>query len=70
MDMLALILSIIGSDQLGAGRHFQIRSGRLDLGGQTAVVSRIIYTIVGLGVDRGASRCCLPPPAQRRRDDA
>ena len=48
MDMLALILSIIGSINWGLVGIFKFDLVAWIFGGQTAVVSRIIYTIVGL----------------------
>ena len=46
MDMLALILSIIGSINWGLVGIFKFDLVAWIFGGQTAVVSRIIYTIV------------------------
>ena len=48
MDMLALILSIIGSINWGLVGIFKFDLVAWIFGGQTAVVSRIIYPIVGL----------------------
>ena len=48
MDMLALILSIIGSINWGLVGIFKFDLVAWIFGGQTAVVSRIIYTVVGL----------------------
>ena len=48
MDTLALILSIIGSINWGLVGIFRFDLVAWLFGGQTAVVSRIIYTIVGL----------------------
>ena len=50
MDMLALILSIIGSINWGLVGIFKFDLVAWIFGGQTAVVSRIIYTIVGLSL--------------------
>ena len=48
MDTLALILSIIGSINWGLVGIFRFDLVAWLFGGQTSVVSRIIYTIVGL----------------------
>ena len=48
MDTLALILSIIGCLNWGLVGIFQFDLVAWLFGGQGAVVSRIIYTIVGL----------------------
>ena len=48
MDMLALILSIIGSINWGLVGIFKFDLVAWIFGGQTAVVSRIIYVVVGL----------------------
>ena len=48
MDTLALILSIIGSLNWGLVGIFQFDLVAWLFGGQDAVVSRIIYTVVGL----------------------
>ena len=48
MDTLALILSIIGSLNWGLVGIFRFDLVAWLFGGQTALVSRIIYTIVGL----------------------
>lgn len=48
MDTLALILSIIGSLNWGLVSVFQFDLVAWLFGGQDAVVSRIIYGIVGL----------------------
>ena len=45
MDMLALILSIIGSINWGLVGIFKFDLVAWIFGGQTAVVSRIIYTL-------------------------
>lgn len=48
MDTLALILSIIGSLNWGLVGIFRFDLVAWLFGGQTGLVSRIIYTIVGL----------------------
>ena len=48
MDTLALILSIIGSLNWGLVAIFQFDLVAWLLGGQGSVLSRIIYTVVGL----------------------
>lgn len=48
MDTLALILSIIGSLNWGLVGIFRFDLVAWLFGGQTALVSRIIYTVVGL----------------------
>ncbi len=48
MDTLALILSIIGSLNWGLVGIFQFDLVAWLFGGQSGVVSRIIYTLVGL----------------------
>ena len=48
MDTLALILSIIGSINWGLVGIFQFDLVAWLFGGQGSVVSRIIYTVVGL----------------------
>lgn len=48
MDTFALILSIIGSINWGLIGIFKFDLVAWIFGGQTSVVSRIIYTIVGL----------------------
>ena len=48
MDTLALILSIIGSLNWGLVGIFQFDLVAWLFGGQGSVVSRIIYTVVGL----------------------
>lgn len=48
MDTLALILSIIGSLNWGLVGIFRFDLVAWLFGGQSAVVSRIIYTLVGL----------------------
>lgn len=48
MDTLALILSIIGSINWGLVGIFQFDLVAWIFGGQSAVLSRIIYAVVGL----------------------
>ena len=48
MDTIALILSIIGSLNRGLVGIFKFDLIAWIFGGQTAVVSRILYTLVGL----------------------
>ena len=48
MDIVALILSIIGSINWGLVGIFQFDLVAWIFGGQTAVLSRIIYSLVGL----------------------
>lgn len=48
MDTLALILSIIGSINWGLVGIFQFDLVAWLFGGQGAVFSRIIYTVIGL----------------------
>lgn len=48
MDVIALILSIIGSINWGLIGVFQFDLVAWLFGGQDAVVSRIIYTVIGL----------------------
>ena len=48
MDSLALILSIIGSVNWGLVGLFQFDLVAWLFGGQDAVVSRIVYTVVAL----------------------
>ena len=48
MDMVALILSIIGSLNWGLVGIFKFDLVAWLFGGQGAVVSRIIYTVIGL----------------------
>ncbi len=49
MDRLALILVIIGALNWGLVGLFNVDLVATIFGGQTAVLSRIIYTLVGLG---------------------
>jgi len=48
MDTLALILSIIGSLNWGLVGIFQFDLVAWLFGGQDVVVSRIVYTVIGL----------------------
>ena len=48
LDTLALILSIIGSINWGLVGIFQFDLVAWIFGGQDAILSRIIYTIIGL----------------------
>lgn len=48
MDTLALILSIVGSLNWGLVGIFQFDLVAWLFGGQDSIVSRIIYTLVGL----------------------
>ncbi len=48
MDILALILSIIGSVNWGLIGAFQFDLVAWIFGGQDALISRIIYALVGL----------------------
>lgn len=48
MDTIALILSIIGSLNLGLVGIFKFDLVAWLFGGQDAVISRIVYTLVGL----------------------
>ena len=48
MDTLALILSIVGSLNWGLVGIFQFDLVAWLFGGQGSVVSRIVYTVVGL----------------------
>ncbi|MBE6886698.1 MAG: DUF378 domain-containing protein [Ruminococcaceae bacterium] len=48
MDTIALILSIIGSLNWGLVGIFQFDLVAWLFGGQASVISRIIYTLVGL----------------------
>ena len=48
MDTIALILSIIGSLNWGLVGIFQFDLVAWLFGGQDAIISRIVYTVVGL----------------------
>ena len=49
MDTIALILSIIGSLNWGLVALFQFDLVAWIFGGQSGIISRIIYTLVALG---------------------
>ena len=49
MDRIALILTIIGGLNWGSIGIFKFDLVAWLLGGQTATVSRVVYTLVGLG---------------------
>ena len=70
MDMLALILSIIGSINWGLVGIFKFDLVAWIFGGQTAVVSRIIYTIVGLAGLWCISLLFRGRPLRAAEDDA
>ena len=70
MDMLALILSIIGSINWGLVGIFKFDLVAWIFGGQTAVVSRIIYTIVGLAGLWCISLLVRRRPLRAAEDDA
>ncbi len=63
MDTLALILSIIGSLNWGLVGIFKFDLVAWIFGGQDAVVSRIIYALVGL-----AGLWCITLLFRRNRD--
>jgi len=63
MDTVALILSIIGSLNWGLVGIFKFDLVAWIFGGQAAVVSRIIYTLVGL-----AGLWCITLLFRRNRD--
>ena len=63
MDTIALILSIIGSLNWGLVGIFKFDLVAWIFGGQDAVVSRIIYTLVGL-----AGLWCITLLFRRNRD--
>ena len=54
MDRIALVLAIIGGINWGSVGLFRFDIVAWIFGGQTATVSRVIYTLVGL-----ASLCCI-----------
>ena len=68
IDKVALLLTIIGALNWGGIGLFGFDTVAFLFGGQLALLSRIIYTLVGLP-DCGASRCCSVPmkPMERRR---
>jgi len=63
MDTVALILSIIGSLNWGLVGIFKFDLVAWIFGGQAAVLSRIIYTLVGL-----AGLWCITLLFRRNRD--
>lgn len=63
MDTLALILSIIGSLNWGLVGIFKFDLVAWIFGGQDAVISRIIYAVVGL-----AGLWCITLLFRRNRD--
>ncbi len=63
MDTLALILSIIGSLNWGLVGIFKFDLVAWIFGGQDAVISRIIYALVGL-----AGLWCITLLFRRNRD--
>ena len=62
MDTLALIISIIGSINWGLVGIFQFDLVAWLFGGQGAVISRIIYTVVGI-----AGLWCITMLFRKRR---
>ena len=54
LDIIALILVIIGGINWGSIGIFQFDLVAWLFGGQAAIVSRIIYTLVGI-----AALCCI-----------
>lgn len=64
MDTIALILSIIGSINWGLVGLFQFDLVAWLFGGQSAVLSRIIYALVGL-----AGLWCITLLFKRCRDN-
>ena len=63
MDTVALILSIIGSLNWGLVGIFKFDLVAWIFGGQTAVISRIIYALVGL-----AGLWCITLLFRKNRD--
>ena len=57
VDKIALILVIVGALNWGGVGLFGFDTVAFLFGGQAAVLSRIVYALVGLQVS-GASRCC------------
>ena len=55
MDRIALVLSIIGGLNWGSVGLFRFDLVAWLFGGQTATVSRVIYTLVGLAAIRRIS---------------
>ena len=64
MDTLALILSIIGSLNWGLVGIFKFDLVAWLFGGQTALLSRIVYTLVGL-----AGIWCITLLFRKNRDN-
>ena len=62
MDIIALVLAIIGSINWGLVGIFQFDLVAWIFGGQSAIVSRIIYTLVGLAglwcISLLVKKCC------------
>ena len=67
MDSLALILSIIGAVNWGLVGICQFDLVAWLFGGQTGLVSRIIYTLVGLAGLWGCLICFETPPGNFRK---
>ena len=63
IDKIALTLSIIGALNWGSVGLFGFDCVAFLFGGQTGMLSRVIYTLVGLPVS-GASRCCFVRPSR------
>lgn len=63
MDIIALILSIVGSINWGLVGLFQFDLVAWLFGGQSAVISRIVYALVGL-----AGLWCITLLFRRCRD--
>ena len=63
MDKLALILSIVGSLNWGLVGIFQFDLVAWIFGGQDALLSRIIYSVIAL-----AGRWCISLLFRRRND--
>lgn len=63
MDTIALILSIIGSLNWGLVGLFKFDLVAWIFGGQTAILSRIIYAVVGI-----AGLWCISMLFRRNRD--
>ena len=57
MDRIALVLAIVGGINWGSVGLFRFDIVAWLFGGQTATVSRVIYTLVGLSA-LCAYRCC------------
>ncbi len=65
IDRIALALTVIGGVNWGLVGVFRFDLVAWICGGQTAVISRIIYTLVGTRVF-GAWRCYLGPWTAKR----